>query len=106
MEEKQARTYTLWDMAVYGASAVAVIAFMLHFWWPTTVVPYVLWGVSGFFAIFSIYGGIIGRSAITERGTRRGMATAAAVVGSLTLIGLAISAANLLVVVMLTFQGY
>lgn len=77
---------------------------MFHFWWPLTIVSYVLWGASAFFAIFSIYGGVIGRSVTIEPGPRRGMASAAAVIGCLVVLGLTISAANLLVLVTLTLR--
>jgi len=87
----------IWDVAAYVASSIAVSTFMCHFWWPDTFTGHVLWGVSGGFAIFSIYGGIIRRADIQQEGIKKGMATAAAVIGCLVLLGLAVSAAWLII---------
>jgi hypothetical protein len=101
MNEVKMRAYTFWDIAVYACSVVAIWTFMFHFWWPLSVASYVLWGVSGAFAIFSVYGGIIRRSEIQEEGIRKGYATAAAVLGCLILLGLTVSAVLLLVPLLL-----
>ncbi len=87
----------IWDVAAYVASSIAVSTFMCHFWWPDAFTGHVLWGVSGGFAIFSIYSGIIRRADIQEEGVKKGMATAAAVIGCLVLLGLAMSAAWLII---------
>ena len=93
----KARAYRLWDEAIYMFSIIAVITFMGQLWWPDTTAGYVLWGVSGAFAILSIYSGLIRRAEIQEEGTRKGMATAAAVIGCLVLLGLTVSAVWLIV---------
>jgi len=57
----------VWDVAAYVASFIAISTFMCHFWWPEAFTGHMLWGVSGGFAIFSIYTGIIRRTDIQER---------------------------------------
>lgn len=106
--ETKPKVFQIWDVAIYAFSIIAVVTFMSHFWFidvksfsvegvdPLRFV-YVLWGISGAFAVLSIYGGIVRRSEITDDPTKRGMATAAAVVGCLILLGLAISATYLIV---------
>ena len=93
----ETRAYTAWDVAVYAASVIAITTFMAHFWFPLTQASYILWAISGAFAIFSIYSGIIRRAEIQERSARKGLLTAAAVLGCLIILGLTISAVNLLV---------
>ncbi len=92
---------TIWTIVLYIASIIAIGTFMCHFWWPLSLTSYVLWVVSGFFAIFSIYGGIIQRSRIAA-GTKRGIANAAAVIGCLILLGLTVSAVMILVPISLS----
>ena len=103
MEEKKTKGFGWWGIAVSICSVIAIVTFMCHFWWPLSMVSIALWGVSGAFAIFSVYGGIIERSRVEEAGTRKGMATAAAVIGCLILLGLTWSAVLLLVPISLTF---
>jgi hypothetical protein len=106
--ETKPKVYQIWDVAIYAFSIIAVVTFMSHFWFIDTQsfsstnedplrFMYVLWGISGAFAVLSIYGGIVRRSEITDDPTKRGMATAAAVVGCLVLLGLAVSATFLIV---------
>lgn len=104
MEEKKTRAFGWWGIAVYVSSVIAVLAFMCHFWWPLSVVSLALWIVSGAFAIFSVYGGIIERSRAGDESIRKGRATAAAVVGCVILLGLTWSAVLLLVPISLTFS--
>lgn len=94
---RETKTAAFWGVWAYVASVIAIGTFMSHFWWSLSVASYVLWGISGAFAIMSIYGGIITRATITEENHRKGMATAAAVIGCLVLLGLTISAVMLLV---------
>ena len=102
------KVHQIWDVVTYAFSIIAVVTFMSHFWFidaksfsTTTEDPlrfmYVLWGISGAFAVLSIYGGIVRRSEITDDPTKKGMATAAAVIGCLVLLGLAVSATYLIV---------
>ena len=49
------------------------------------------WPIAGFRVIFSIYGGIIGK-AVAADNHKKGMLTAAAVIGDLLLLGLTLSA--------------
>ena len=83
-------------MVPYTASIIALVAYMLHFWWPDSIAANILWPVAGFFAIFSIYGGIIARSH-AESEHKKAMLTATAVVGCLVVLGLTLSAIFLLV---------
>ena len=91
------RAYTFWDVALYVFSIIAISTFMCHFWWPNTVAGYILWAIAGSFAIFSIYSGIIRKAGIQEEGIKKGMASAAAVIGCLVLLGLTVSAVWLIV---------
>ncbi|MCK4362466.1 MAG: hypothetical protein KAW13_04200 [Dehalococcoidia bacterium] len=91
------KAYTLWDNAIYLFSVISIATFMGHFWWPATNTGYALWSVSGAFAILSLYSGIIRRAEIQEEGSRKGMASAAAVIGCLVLLGLTFSAVWLIV---------
>jgi hypothetical protein len=79
-------------MTVYTFSAISVATYMFHFWFIDTKDVYPLWGISGAFAIFAIYSGLIRRSEIKDDPTKRGMVTAAAAVGCLVLLGLTLSA--------------
>ena len=97
MEETKPRAYGLWDVGIYMSSVVSIVTFILHFWWITTTVSLALWFVAAAFAVFSVYGGLIERSRVEQSGTRKGRATAAAVVGVVVLIGLTWSATLLLV---------
>jgi len=97
VSEVKARAYRLWDEAIYVFSIIAVTTFMGQFWWPDTTAGYVLWAVSGAFAILSIYSGLIRRAEIREEGTRKGMVTAAAVIGVIVLLGLTASAVWLII---------
>ncbi len=97
MEETRPRAYGLWDVAIYLSSVVAIVTFILHFWWITTNVSLALWFVAAAFAVFSIYGGVIERSRVEQSGTRKGRSTAAAIIGVVVLIGLTWSATLLLV---------
>jgi len=82
-------------MIPYVASIIALVAYMLHFWWPTTIAANILWPIAGFFAIFSVYGGIIARAhADTEH--KKAVLMATTVVGCLVLLGLTLSAIFLL----------
>lgn len=113
--EKKSLIYRLWDLTVYAFSVISVTTFMFHFWAidtasfsvantdPLTAV-YPLWGVSGAFAIFAVFSGIIRRSEIKDDPTKRGMVTAAAVIGCLVLLGLTISATMLMVPLHLNFS--
>ena len=104
MEEKKTRAFGWWGIAVSICSVIAIVTFMCHFWWPLSMVSIALWGVSGAFAIFSVYGGIIERSRVEEAGTRKGRATAAAVIGCLILLGLTWSAVLILVPISLSVR--
>ncbi len=104
MEENKKRAFGWWGIAVYVSSVIAVLAFMCHFWWPLSVVSFALWIVSGALAIFSVYGGIMERYRAGDAGIRKGMGTAAAVIGCVTLLGLTWSATLLLVPIALTFS--
>lgn len=108
INETKPKAYQFWDVAIYAFSIIAAVTFMAHFWFIDTQgfsttdgdplrFMYVLWGISGAFAILSIYGGIVRRSEIMDDPTKKGMATAAAVIGCLILLGLAISATYLIV---------
>ena len=78
-------------VATFTASVVGVTLFMAHFWSPISIGAGVLWPIAGLCAIFSIYGGIIGRAyAKTEQ--LKAHITAAAVIGCLVLLGLSLSA--------------
>lgn len=108
MEEPKGRTFGssfgIWDVIIYLSSLVAVVTFMLHFWWAADTVSLALWFVAGGFAVLSVYGGVIERSR-AEEGTRRGRAIAAAVIGVVVLLGLAWSATGLLVPLQLMYAG-
>jgi len=84
-------------MKSYMFSVIAISTFMCHFWWPDTTTGYALWGVAGAFAILSVYSGIIRRDEIQEENRSKGMASAAAVIGCLVLLGLTMSAVWLIV---------
>lgn len=105
MEETRPRAYGLWDVAIYMSSVVAVVTFILHFWWVTSRVSLALWFVAAAFAVFSIYGGVIERSRVEQSGTRKGRSTAAAVIGIVVLAGLTWTATGLLVPIMLMYSG-
>lgn len=110
MEEKKTRFSGWWDVtvdvAIYISSVVAVVTFMLHFWWsPLGTVSLALWSIAGAFAIFSVYGGIIERSRVEEAGIRKGRATAAAVIGCVILLGLALSATMYMAPLRLAYSG-
>ena len=77
-------------MYAYILSIIAAALFMAHFWWAAPV-WYALWPITGFCAIGSIYSGIISRAAATDNG-KKAMATTAAVIGCLVLLGLTVSA--------------
>lgn len=82
-------------MIPYTASILALVAYMLHFWWPAAPAVNILWPTAGFFAIFSIYGGIIARAhADTEH--KKAVLMATTIVGCLVLLGLSLSAIFLL----------
>lgn len=104
MEEPRGRSFGVWDVLIYFASVIAVVTFMLHFWWPLSTLSLVLWFVAGGFAILSTYGGVIERSRIADA-TRKGRATASAVIGVVVLIGLAWSATLILVPLSLSRGG-
>lgn len=91
------RAYTTGDIVIYASSVIAIWTFMFHFWWPHSVASFALWGIAGAFAIFSIFGGIVRRHTVAEGGTSRGLATAAAVVGCLVILGLTVSAVTIFV---------
>ncbi len=110
MEENETR-FSGWrdvlvDVGVYISSVVAVVTFMCHFWWsPLGTTSLALWSVSGAFAILSAYGGIIERSRVEEAGIRKGRATAAAVIGCVILLGLALSATMYMAPLRLAYSG-
>ena len=82
-------------MIPYTASIIALITYLLHFWWPVGSATNILWPIAGFFAIFSVYGGIIARAhADTEH--KKAVLMATTVVGCLVLLGLTLSAIFLL----------
>ncbi|MGB2798593.1 MAG: hypothetical protein WBC55_09340 [Dehalococcoidia bacterium] len=106
MEEKKTQGFGWWDVAVYVSSVIAVVTFMCHFWWsPLGTVSLALWAIAGAFAIFSVYGGIIERSQIQEAGMKKGRVTAAAVIGCLVLLGLALSATMFMAPLRLAYSG-
>ncbi len=106
MEEKKTQGFGWWDVAVYLSSVVAIVTCMCHFWWsPLGTISLALWSVAGAFAIFSVYGGIIERSQIQEAGMKKGRATAAAVIGCLILLGLALSATMYMAPLRLAYSG-
>ncbi|OYD14698.1 hypothetical protein CH333_07415 [candidate division WOR-3 bacterium JGI_Cruoil_03_44_89] len=76
-------------MRAYIVSCIAVIAFMFHFWCTGTVYN-ILWSIGGFFGIWSIYDGIITRM-FSEGKKQRALATSAAVIGIIVLLGLTMS---------------
>ena len=78
-------------IATYIVSMVGLAMFMSHFWWPAFWGVYVAWPIAGFCAIFSIYGGIIGRSQ-TENAVHKAGLLAVAIIGGLILLGLTLSA--------------
>ena len=86
----------MWHYAAYIASILGVGTYMSHFWWYDVVAGNVLWVVAGACAIFSIYGGIITATHEEDR-VKRGVAMAAAVLGSIILLGLTLTAIFLLV---------
>ncbi|MCD6453224.1 MAG: hypothetical protein J7K77_02940 [Dehalococcoidales bacterium] len=83
-------------LATYIVSCVGVATFMSHFWNPVSPGASVLWPIAGACAIFSIYGGIIGR-AHTEDKHARAALLASAIIGGLVLLGLTLSAIFLFV---------
>ena len=85
-----------WTIAVYAVSAVGIALFMGHFWHSNSVAGNVLWGIAGACAIFSIYGGIIGRST-AESELGKASLLAATVIGCLILLGVTLSAIFLFV---------
>lgn len=101
------RACTRCDIVLHISSLIAVATFMAHFWglvWqPGTVAGYVyvLWGVAGACAVFSIYSGMIRSARSEEEGARKGIPIAAAVIGCLVLLGLTMSAVWLIVPVAL-----
>ena len=105
MEEVKKQGFGWWDVAVYLSSVVAIVTFMCHFWWPMDTIAKTLWAVSGAFAVFAVYGGIIERSRAQEASMKKGRATAAAVIGCVILVGLTWSAVLLLVPISLAFAG-
>jgi hypothetical protein len=79
----------------FGLSLVAIVIFMSHFWWIGTIASTVQWWVAAACAVASIYYSIAMRGK-TEEATRW-VLDAAFVIGCIVLIGLAISAAVLLI---------
>lgn len=76
-------------MRAYIMSIIAIVIFMFHFWW-TGAVYNILWAISGFFSIWSIYDGIISRMVLEEK-KHCALATSATVIGILVLLGLTMS---------------
>ena len=61
-------------------SIIGVALYMAHFWVPMPIAELVLWPIASFCAIFSIYGGIIGRTRADDN-HEKGRLTVAAVIG-------------------------
>lgn len=76
-------------MRAYIMSIIAVVAFMFHFWYMGAVYN-ILWAIAGFFSIWSIYDGVITRM-VSEEKKHRALATSAAIIGVIVLLGLPIS---------------
>jgi hypothetical protein len=70
-------------------SIIAVVAFMFHFWWIGTIYN-ILWAIGGFFSIWSIYDGVTTRM-VSEEKKYRALATSAAAIGIIVLLGLTMS---------------
>ena len=84
-------------MRAYIMSIVAVVFFMSHFWW-NPMIWSILWGLAAFFAIWSIYDGVVtsiatdvtSSSPLDER-NRKALASSEAVMGILIFLGLTLS---------------